>query len=147
MPGRLICVFGCGGDRDRTKRPIMGETAARLSDLVIVTSDNPRTESPEAIIADILAGIGREMTRKYRPEELESGVAEPGFVVEPDRAAAIALGIRAARTGDTVLIAGKGHEPYQILADRVIPFDDRKQAAAALAHRNAWCVCPKGDGG
>lgn len=132
MPGRLICIFGCGGDRDRTKRPLMGSTAARWSDLAIVTSDNPRSEDPEAIIADILVGVRPVMEKKYRPADLEKGFSTPGFAVEPDRAAAIQLGIRAARKGDTVLIAGKGHEPYQLLGKQVVPFDDRKKAAEAL---------------
>ena len=133
MPGRLICIFGCGGDRDKTKRPLMGGVAARLSDLAIVTSDNPRSENPEAIIADILAGVREVMARQYQPKDLEKGFKTPGFAVEPDRAAAIALGIRAAGKGDTVLIAGKGHEPYQLLGDRVLPFDDREKAAEAMA--------------
>lgn len=132
MPGRLICIFGCGGDRDKTKRPVMGRTAARWSDLAIITSDNPRSEKPEAIIVDILAGVRPAMARQYQPQDLENGFSTPGFSVEPDRAAAIALGIRAARNGDTVLIAGKGHEPYQLLGNRVVPFDDREKAAAAL---------------
>jgi MurE/MurF fusion protein len=133
MPGRLICIFGCGGDRDKTKRPLMGATAARWSDLAIVTSDNPRSESPAAIIADILPGVRAGLARSYLPADIENGFCDAGFVVEPDRAAAIRLGIRAALAGDTVLIAGKGHEPYQILADRVIAFDDREKAAAAIA--------------
>src|SRR5206468_1232843 len=99
--GRLITVFGCGGDRDRGKRPIMGETAARRSDVVVLTSDNPRTEDPLAILADIEAGV--------------RATGMTGHVVEPDRCAAIALGVRLARPGDLVLVAGKGHENYQIV--------------------------------
>ena len=95
--GRVITVFGCGGDRDRTKRPVMGRIAAEASDVVIVTSDNPRTESPDAIIADILAGI---------PQTIPC-------TVEPDRRAAIRLALGTAKAGDIVIIAGKGHEDYQ----------------------------------
>ncbi|MBC7337142.1 MAG: UDP-N-acetylmuramyl-tripeptide synthetase, partial [Clostridia bacterium] len=109
-PGRLILVFGCGGDRDRGKRPQMGAIAARQSDLTIITSDNPRSEDPEQIIAEILAGF--------------LAVRRERYLVEPDRYQAIARALEMARAGDLVLIAGKGHETYQILADRVIPFDD-----------------------
>jgi len=107
--GRVITLFGCGGDRDRTKRPRMGRAAAEGSDLVVLTSDNPRSEEPMAIIEEALAGV-RETTTEC--------------IVEPDRAAAIALAIRAARAGDIVLLAGKGHEKVQILRDRTVPFDD-----------------------
>src|SRR5207249_663327 len=105
-PHRLITVFGCGGDRDRGKRPIMGRIAAELSDVVIVTSDNPRSERPELIIADIGAGI---------PEIARAGTH---VTTEPDRAQAIDTAIRLAEPGDLVLIAGKGHETYQLFADR-----------------------------
>jgi len=116
--GRLICIFGCGGDRDRAKRPLMGRIGAELSDLAIVTSDNPRSEPPEAIINEILAGV------EGRPVE-----------VEPDRRAAIALGVDAAGDGDTVVIAGKGHEQGQeFAAGRKLPFDDRQVAREEL-HR------------
>ncbi|HXQ24131.1 MAG TPA: UDP-N-acetylmuramoyl-L-alanyl-D-glutamate--2,6-diaminopimelate ligase [Candidatus Acidoferrales bacterium] len=120
---RIITVFGCGGDRDRGKRPIMGRIAAQLSDQVIVTSDNPRSEPPEHIIAEIVAGA--------RGVE---GFAER-VTTEPDRAGAIAAAIDRAQPGDLVLIAGKGHETYQIFADRRIHFDDREQARAALRRR------------
>jgi UDP-N-acetylmuramoyl-L-alanyl-D-glutamate--2,6-diaminopimelate ligase len=117
--GRLIAVFGCGGDRDRDKRPLMGGIAARLSDTCVVTSDNPRSEEPQAIIAEILAGI----------PDAENGRIE----VEPDRRAAIALAFRTAAPGDTVVIAGKGHEQGQELAGgRKIPFDDREVAREEL---------------
>lgn len=117
----LICVFGCGGDRDRTKRPLMGKIAADLADRVIVTSDNPRTEDPQRILEDILTGI---------PEAVQP-------LVIADRAAAIRTAILQARPGDGVLLAGKGHEDYQILGTEKIHFDDREQAAAALQERQA----------
>jgi UDP-N-acetylmuramoyl-L-alanyl-D-glutamate--2,6-diaminopimelate ligase len=117
--GRVITLFGCGGDRDRTKRPRMGRAAAEDSDLVVLTSDNPRSEEPMAIIEEALAGV-RETTTEC--------------IVEPDRAAAIELAIRAARPGDIVLLAGKGHEKLQILKDRTVPFDDVEVAAAVLGH-------------
>ncbi|MBW3592556.1 MAG: UDP-N-acetylmuramoyl-L-alanyl-D-glutamate--2,6-diaminopimelate ligase [Actinobacteria bacterium] len=113
--GRLVCVFGCGGDRDRTKRPLMGAAAAALADRVIVTSDNPRSEDPLAIIADVTAGTG-------------GGSVD----VEPDRALAIERALERAAPGDVVLIAGKGHEQGQEFADRTIPFDDREVARVAL---------------
>jgi len=123
-PQRLITVFGCGGDRDRGKRPVMGRIAAALSDVVVVTSDNPRSEVPERIIAEITAGIDRSATRA-------------DVVVQVDRAAAIDTAIARAGAGDLVVIAGKGHETYQLFADRRIHFDDREQARAAL-RRHGW---------
>ena len=119
IKGRAICVFGCGGDRDRTKRPLMGRISTKLADLTFVTSDNPRTEEPDAIIQDILDG-------------LPSGTQ---FHVVSDRAAAIERAILEAEPGDGVLIAGKGHEDYQILGTEKIHFDDREQAREALAKR------------
>jgi len=116
--GRVIVVFGCGGDRDSGKRPQMGRIAAELADRGIVTSDNPRSEQPEAIIAEIVAGD-------------PSGC----LVVEPDRAAAIAMAIDDAAPGDVVIIAGKGHETGQQFADHTDPFDDRDVARAALLRR------------
>ena len=116
--GRVMTLFGCGGDRDRTKRPRMGLAAGKGSDLVFVTSDNPRTEDPLAILAEIEPGLK------------ESGVR---YTVEPDRAAAIRLALHEAKPGDVVLIAGKGHEKEQILADRTVPFDDTQVALSALA--------------
>jgi len=132
ITGRLICVFGCGGDRDRKKRPQMGEIAARLSDLAIITSDNPRTESPDAIINDIRPGVTSILNREYTMPALETGFDERGYAVQPDREKAIFLGIRAARNGDAVLIAGKGHEDYQIVGQKTLHFDDREKALAAL---------------
>jgi UDP-N-acetylmuramoyl-L-alanyl-D-glutamate--2,6-diaminopimelate ligase len=117
--GRLICVFGCGGDRDRGKRPIMGRIASELADVAIVTSDNPRSEDPQAIIDEILEGVIGEVE------------------VEPDRTAAIARAISLANEGDVVLIAGKGHEQGQEFADRTIPFDDREVARDVLRRLGA----------
>lgn len=119
-PRRIITVFGCGGDRDRTKRSLMGAVAARLSDVAVVTSDNPRSEPPEAIIEEILAGMGNGGRRAERH-------------VRIDRRDAIALALEMAGPGDVVVIAGKGHETYQVLRDRTVPFDDRQVARAALA--------------
>ncbi len=117
----ITTVFGCGGDRDRAKRPIMGREAARLSDRVILTNDNPRTEDPERILQEILPGI-------------EEGGMTPGkeCVVEPDRKKAIELAIATAKPGEVILIAGKGHEDYQILGTEKVHFDDREVARGAL---------------
>jgi UDP-N-acetylmuramyl-tripeptide synthetase len=131
-PGRLITVFGCGGDRDREKRPMMGDAAGRLSDLAVLTSDNPRTESPEAILADIVEGTAAAQSHQYDPHELKKGFEVPGYVTVSDRKTAIALGLGAARAGDTVVIAGKGHETYQILGETTVGFDDRVEARAVL---------------
>ena len=120
VQGKLICVFGCGGDRDRTKRPQMGRIAYDLADTVVVTSDNPRTEDPERILQDIVAGIPAQL----RAEEVVS-----------DRAEAIRAAIALAQPGDCVLIAGKGHEDYQILGTEKVHFDDREQARLNLENR------------
>jgi UDP-N-acetylmuramoyl-L-alanyl-D-glutamate--2,6-diaminopimelate ligase len=130
---RIICVFGCGGDRDRSKRPKMGAVAAQLSDLAIVTSDNPRTETPGAIIEEIVAGIIPICGRQYDVQDLSNGFREKGYGVVADRRRAIGISIQASRPGDTVLIAGKGHEPYQVVGRRKLPFDDRLEAEQALA--------------
>ena len=109
--GNLICVFGCGGDRDATKRPKMGTIAENLADKVIVTSDNPRSEDPQQIITDILAGFK----------------SVNNVIVEPDRELAIKEAYKLANINDVVLVAGKGHEDYQILAEKTIHFDDREK--------------------
>ena len=118
--GRIITLFGCGGGKDRTKRPVMGEVTGRLSDLTILSSDNPRTEDPLKIISDIIVGLQKT----------------PGkYLIEPDREKAIGLAMDEARAGDIILLAGKGHENYQILADRTLEFDDRDMARRALRER------------
>jgi UDP-N-acetylmuramoyl-L-alanyl-D-glutamate--2,6-diaminopimelate ligase len=118
-PRRVITVFGCGGDRDRSKRPLMGAVAARLSDVVILTSDNPRSEPPEAILEEIRRGI-------------PAARAQDTLVI-PDRRDAIAKALEMGREGVVVVIAGKGHETYQVLRDRTQPFDDRQVARDVLA--------------
>ncbi|MGQ0668579.1 MAG: UDP-N-acetylmuramoyl-L-alanyl-D-glutamate--2,6-diaminopimelate ligase [Actinomycetota bacterium] len=115
--GRVIVVLGCGGDRDRGKRPLMGHAATSLADLTVITSDNPRSEDPLAIIAEI------------EPGAVEGGGA---YTIEPDRRSAIRAAVREARTGDVVVIAGKGHETGQDFADRTVPFDDRDVSAEEL---------------
>jgi len=115
--GRLIAVFGCGGDRDRGKRPLMGEIATRLSDLVIATSDNPRSEDPAAILAEIESGLKR-------------GAAP--YRLLPDRREAIRAALSQAAAGDAVVIAGKGHESYQVIGAEALPFDDRAVAGELL---------------
>jgi len=115
--GRLITLFGCGGDRDRTKRPLMGEAAGRSSDIVVLTSDNPRSEDPLLIINDVIVGLQRTKAK---------------CLVEPDRKRAIEMALDQARPGDTVLLAGKGHETYQVLRDRTTEFDDREVAREIL---------------
>lgn len=128
---RIVTVFGCGGDRDKSKRPVMGEVAARYSDVAIVTSDNPRTENADAIIHDILPGVQQHFEQELRVEEL----AEPsqrGYLVERDRRTAIALAVRILRQGDLLLVAGKGHEDYQIIGTEKQHFDDREEILSAL---------------
>jgi UDP-N-acetylmuramoyl-L-alanyl-D-glutamate--2,6-diaminopimelate ligase len=116
-PKRVITLFGCGGDRDRSKRPLMGMAAGEFSDFVVLTSDNPRSEDPLAIMNDALVGIRR---------------TDVPHVIEPDRATAIARAIKEARAGDIVILAGKGHETYQVLKDKTIAFDDREMARGVL---------------
>jgi len=136
--GRLITVFGCGGDRDRSKRPLMGAVAARLSDLVVVTSDNPRSEGPQAIIDEIVGGI--------EPRRDESGgvlapvrpTGEPTpYLTFVDRGEAIDHAVREARGGDVVIVAGRGHERSQVMANGTVEFDDAEVARAALARRRS----------
>lgn len=133
--GRIITVFGCGGDRDNGKRPIMGRVAATMSALAIVTSDNPRTEDPSVIMGQVKAGITPLGLREYLPEELNSGFTEEGFVLVENRRDAIRLAINLARPGDVVLLAGKGHEDYQIIGTARHHFDDREEAAASFAEK------------
>ncbi len=116
--GRVICVFGCGGDRDRTKRPIMGEIATKLADVAVITSDNPRSEDPKAIIADITEGVSKHGAK---------------VIVEPDRKKAIAKALNTAKAGDIVVLAGKGQETYQVLASGKIHFDEREVVANILS--------------
>jgi UDP-N-acetylmuramoyl-L-alanyl-D-glutamate--2,6-diaminopimelate ligase len=118
--GRILTLFGCGGDRDRTKRPLMGEAAGRASDIVVLTSDNPRSEDPLLIINDVIVGVQRSKAKLF---------------VEPDRQKAIEVVLDEARSGDIGLLAGKGHETYQVLRDRTIEFDDREVARGALRRR------------
>jgi UDP-N-acetylmuramoyl-L-alanyl-D-glutamate--2,6-diaminopimelate ligase len=118
--GRVITLFGCGGGKDRSKRPIMGEVSGRLSDLTILTNDNPRQEDPLKIISDIVVGMQKSGGK---------------YLIEPDREKAIGLAFDEARAGDIVLLAGKGHEDYQVLADKTLPWDDRRIAQQALRQR------------
>ncbi len=127
-PGRLLVVFGCGGDRDKGKRPLMGRAAAAHADVALVTSDNPRTESPEDIVQDVLPGL--EGVPALEPAALPR--ATRGYAVIVDRALAIRAAIGAAEPGDTVLIAGKGHEDYQIIGTEKRPFDDSQHAREAV---------------
>ena len=128
--GRIITLFGCGGEKDRTKRPVMGEVTGRLSDLTILSSDNPRSEDPLKIISDIIVGLQKTAGK---------------YLIEPDREKAIGTAMDEARSGDIVLLAGKGHENYQILADRTLEFDDREIARRALRARG-FEGPPKEDG-
>ena len=130
--GRLICLFGCGGDRDAKKRPMMGRIAGKWSDLVIVTSDNPRNEDPEQIIQEILAGVKLSLPHAYSLPPSRDDFRKKGHVAEPDRETAIRAAIRAARPGDQILIAGKGHENHQLIKGEKIPFDDRIKVVEAL---------------
>lgn len=139
--GRIITVFGCGGDRDRGKRPVMGEIAGHYSDFAIVTSDNPRTEVAGAIIDEILGGIRPLGLREYRVDELSAGFEAKGFAAVESRRDAISLAACVARPGDIVLLAGKGHEDYQIIGTVKHHFDDREEAAAAFRE-----LSPKGQG-
>lgn len=131
--GRVITVFGCGGDRDRTKRPLMGAVAARSSDLVVITSDNPRSENPASIIEEVKRGI--VMPADRTPPNGTPGPRGTPYMAIVDRREAIERAVNDARRGDLVLIAGKGHEKYQVIGDRTLPFDDVEVARGALARR------------
>ena len=144
--GRLICVFGCGGDRDKGKRSKMGEIAGRLSDLVVITSDNPRTESPTDIIDQITEGIKESMNSHFTPSNIDQDFLK-GYVVEPDRRKAIFLAVKVSKENDAILIAGKGNEPYQIIGNETIVFDDRIEAGNALSvleNRSPGCKTQPG---
>jgi UDP-N-acetylmuramoyl-L-alanyl-D-glutamate--2,6-diaminopimelate ligase len=130
--GRIITVFGCGGDRDRGKRPLMGAIAGRYSDLAVITSDNPRTEDPSAITEEIEGGMRTDSIRKVEREELSEGFKERGYLKVLDRREGIRLAIKLAKSGDVVIIAGKGHEDYQIMGRKRLPFDDRYEIKKAL---------------
>jgi len=129
-PRRLLVVFGCGGDRDRGKRPLMGRAAGEAADLVVVTSDNPRTEDPRAIIDAILPGVEAAGLPRLSAASARAGAR--GCLAVPDRREAIALAVAAARSGDAVLVAGKGHEDYQIVGTERLHLDDREEARRAL---------------
>jgi UDP-N-acetylmuramoyl-L-alanyl-D-glutamate--2,6-diaminopimelate ligase len=131
--GRLVAVFGCGGDRDRAKRPLMAEAVARHADRIVATSDNPRTEDPEQILDDVEGGLGER--KRVDPGDFEA--ADRGYLRVVDRREAIAIAIRAARAGDTVVIAGKGHEDYQIIGRERFPFSDTAEALRALGDEAA----------
>jgi UDP-N-acetylmuramoyl-L-alanyl-D-glutamate--2,6-diaminopimelate ligase len=133
-PRRLICVFGCGGDRDRGKRPIMGEIAGRQADIAVLTSDNPRTEPPLAIIAEVEAGLAATTLPKIDERRARTS---SGYVVEADRRAAIALALRISGPGDIVVIAGKGHEDYQLVGPQRLAFDDREVVREEVNKLNA----------
>jgi UDP-N-acetylmuramoyl-L-alanyl-D-glutamate--2,6-diaminopimelate ligase len=133
--GRLFCVFGCGGDRDRAKRAPMGEAVGTRADVAIITSDNPRTEDPTEIAAPIEEGVRSAGMLKIEPAQVDTAMR--AYVVELDRRRAIEIAIANARPGDVVVIAGKGHEDYQIVGTEKRPFDDRIEARAALVNRRA----------
>jgi UDP-N-acetylmuramoyl-L-alanyl-D-glutamate--2,6-diaminopimelate ligase len=133
--GKMITVFGCGGDRDRTKRPLMGEVAGRYSDLAILTSDNPRTEDPSSILDEVEMGLKSFPLEECHPNEIGFWRSKKGYLKVPDRREAIRIAIRLAQPSDTVLIAGKGHEDYQIIGKKKFPFDDRIEARKALEEK------------
>jgi UDP-N-acetylmuramoyl-L-alanyl-D-glutamate--2,6-diaminopimelate ligase len=133
--GRVVLVFGCGGDRDRAKRGPMGRAAGEGADLAVVTNDNPRSEPPEAIASAVVGGLEEASAPRISPDAI--GLARRGYFVELDRREAISAAIRGARSGDTVVIAGKGHETYQDFGATRVPFDDRAECRRALAERRA----------
>jgi len=130
--GKMITVFGCGGDRDRTKRPMMGEVAGKYSDLAILTSDNPRTEDPLDILNEVEKGFKSLPIKVWDPNEIKFWRTQKGYLKVPDRREAIRMAIQLAQPSDTVLIAGKGHEDYQIIGKKKFPFDDRIEAKKVL---------------
>jgi UDP-N-acetylmuramoyl-L-alanyl-D-glutamate--2,6-diaminopimelate ligase len=130
--GKMITVFGCGGDRDRTKRPLMGNVAGKYSDLAILTSDNPRTEDPLDILNEVEKGLKSLPIKGWDPSEIKIWRTQRGYLKIPDRKEAIRMAIRLAQSSDTVFIAGKGHEDYQIIGKKKFPFDDRTEAKKAL---------------
>lgn len=131
--GKLICVFGAGGNRDRGKRPKMGEISGRLADFTIITSDNPRSEVPDEILREVATGI-EPLRRCYQKKDIDRGYPGDGYCLEPDREKGVRLGLKLAGSADAVLIAGKGHETYQVMGPVTIPFDDRKAVAKAAAY-------------
>jgi UDP-N-acetylmuramoyl-L-alanyl-D-glutamate--2,6-diaminopimelate ligase len=136
--GRVLVAFGCGGNRDRAKRPAMGRAASLLSDVAVLTSDNPRDEDPLSIIEEVRAGVDVDAS------------PQATFVVEADRGAAIALVLEQARAGDVVVIAGKGHEDYQEIGSRRLPFDDVVEARRTLSARfpadpSTWVAVPSAE--
>jgi UDP-N-acetylmuramoyl-L-alanyl-D-glutamate--2,6-diaminopimelate ligase len=136
--GRMLTVFGCGGDRDRTKRPLMGAVAGRLSDVVIITSDNPRSEDPARIIEEVERGVpGAAERAAARRSGARAQVRGPELLSIVDRGEAIARAVEIARSGDLVIVAGKGHERTQMIGDRELPFDDVDVSRAALTRRRA----------
>jgi UDP-N-acetylmuramoyl-L-alanyl-D-glutamate--2,6-diaminopimelate ligase len=133
--GKIITVFGCGGDRDRTKRPLMGGVAGKYSDLAILTSDNPRTEDPLAILGEVEKGLKSLSLKEWRPNEIRLWRSRRGYLKVPDRREAIRIAIQLAQPLDAVLIAGKGHEDYQVIGKKKFPFDDRVEAKKALEEK------------
>ena len=131
QPQRLLTVFGCGGDRDRSKRPVMGEVASQWSDIALATSDNPRTEDPLAILDDVREGLRRVYSQEWSMEQARQAT-ERGCLVIPDRREAINFAVTLLQAGDLLLVAGKGHEDYQILGTQKIHFDDREEVRRAL---------------
>jgi UDP-N-acetylmuramoyl-L-alanyl-D-glutamate--2,6-diaminopimelate ligase len=133
--GKIITVFGCGGDRDRTKRPLMGTVVGRYSDLAILTSDNPRTEDPRAIMDEVEKGFKSLPLEEWHRNEMGGWRTKKGYLKVPDRREAIRMAIHLAEPLDAVLIAGKGHEDYQVIGKQTFPFDDRVEAQKALEER------------
>lgn len=139
QPKNLIALFGCGGDRDQTKRGPMGKIATSKSDMTIITSDNPRTEDPMAIIEQIEAGIDPSTARKYRIQELTDIDRTKGYTIIPDRREAIRTAVRLVKSGDILLIAGKGHEDYQIMGNKKYHFSDKEEVMEALRMLDTVC--------